>query len=125
MRNVPLSSRPGVADDTPCRLRPSEQSTNVSGTAWKKTPYTTVNFIWLVYPAVVFFIVTVFLFATTLRSRNVPLWKSSALALLCSTDADKEERSASEKQRMAKKMNSRVEHVGERHRLIHTTSQNS
>lgn len=63
--------------------------------------------------------VTVFLLATILGSRNSPLWKSSALALLYSRDTDKEVRSVSDRENMAKKTYSHLERAGERHRLIH------
>ena len=97
----------------------SDQGTNVSGTAWSKAPYITVNFIWLTYPAIVFLMVTMFLFATTMQSRNTPLWKSSALALLYSRDADEGVRSASERENISKRTSSRLERTGTRHRLIH------
>lgn len=99
-------------------MRTSEQSTNVSGTAWQKTPYIIVDVVWLAYPAIVFLMVTTFLFATILQSRNTPLWKSSALALLHSQDGDEKGRSTNDRKDIAKRIHSRLEIEGKRHRLI-------
>ncbi|CAO2648636.1 Nn.00g079030.m01.CDS01 [Neocucurbitaria sp. VM-36] len=100
-------------------FRTSKSSTNVSGTAWRQTPYITVDFIWLLRPAILFLMITVFLFATMWRSRNTPLWKSSALALKYSRDADNQAQLAYHKQKTASKFNTtRLEGTGGGYQLV-------
>jgi hypothetical protein len=56
----------------------------VRGSAWTSEQYIAVDFKWLTPPLAIYLAITMFLFATIVKSReaNVPLWKSSPLVLL-------------------------------------------
>jgi hypothetical protein len=60
----------------------------VRGSAWSSEQFIAVEFKWLTPPLVIYFAITLFLFATIFKSRkgDVPLWKSSPLVLLHSME---------------------------------------
>jgi hypothetical protein len=55
----------------------------VNGTAWIVQPYIHVNWLWMIYPCAVWFLTVVFVLLAILATRaDVPLWKSSQIALV-------------------------------------------
>lgn len=74
---------------TTTRLRREENLGDwqvVEGVNWALYPRIEVDFAWLIGPIVVWVLTTVFLFTTIVltASREAPIWKSSAVALLYS-----------------------------------------
>ncbi|KAF2818990.1 hypothetical protein CC86DRAFT_375415 [Ophiobolus disseminans] len=67
-------------------FRSMEGRTVVNGTAWSTVPTIEVTFVWLLMPIILYFMITFFFFTTIARSKGAPPWKSSALALMKSTD---------------------------------------
>lgn len=55
-----------------------------TGVAWASETFIRVEFLWLIGPIALWLLATIFLFTTMLitKKRNIPLWKSSVLALL-------------------------------------------
>ena len=47
-----------------------------------------VNFRWLILPAALYLIITIFFIVTVFMTRNVPMWKSSPLPLLYSMNSE-------------------------------------
>lgn len=52
------------------------------------------NFYRLIFPSVLYILITIFFVATVIQTRNLPPWKSSALALLWCTETGDNQLSA-------------------------------
>jgi hypothetical protein len=61
-------------------------SVKLYGTAWDTEQRIQVNYWWLTGPLALHVMITIFLFATIIKTRNTPIWKSSALSLLDAKD---------------------------------------
>jgi hypothetical protein len=74
-----------------CSFRTANTSTTFAGTAFKSEQTIQVNFYWLIFPSVLYLMITVFFAVTIARTKNLPPWKSSAVALLwCKEVGDNE-----------------------------------
>ena len=62
--------------------------TPINGTGYGDIPYTEVDFVWLIYPIVIYLGLTIFLFATIFRTIDTPPWKASPTAFLRCMDPD-------------------------------------
>ena len=100
-----------------CRFRGTDQAITVQGEAWSEKPFIRVNAVWLIYPAILYIMLTSFLFATLFHTRDTPLWKSSALALLHSCDNDEEQHTIEEVVSKAAKKRVRLQDTGTRKKL--------
>lgn len=63
-------------------FRTANTSISMAGTAYTFEPTIKVNSYWLLFPTSLYFMITVFFMATIVQTRDLPSWKSSALALL-------------------------------------------
>jgi hypothetical protein len=63
-------------------FRTTNGSTTVTGIAHNTEQTIQVNFFWLIFPIVLFLMISWFFFLTIFQTRDLPPWKSSALALL-------------------------------------------
>ncbi|XPS90735.1 hypothetical protein M3J09_000168 [Ascochyta lentis] len=63
-------------------FRTANSSTAVTGTAYTTEPTIEVNYMWLIFPNVLYLVISGFFLATLIQTRDLPSWKSSALALL-------------------------------------------
>jgi hypothetical protein len=63
-------------------FRTTNGSTTVTGIAYNTEQTIQVNFFWLIFPIVLFLMISSFFFLTIFKTRDLPPWKSSALALL-------------------------------------------
>ena len=73
------------------RLNPEVgDNMTATGVAWASETIIQVEFLWLIGPVALWLLATIFLFTTMLMSkkRNIPLWKSSVLALLRSQNEE-------------------------------------
>jgi hypothetical protein len=74
-----------------CSFRTANTSTTFAGTAFKSEQTIQVNFYWLIFPSVLYLMITVFFAVTVSQTKGLPPWKSSALALLwCKEAGDNE-----------------------------------
>ena len=75
----------------PCSFRTANTSTTFAGTAFTSEQTIQVNFYWLIFPSVLYLMITVSFAVTVARTKNMPPWKSSAVALLwCKEAGDNE-----------------------------------
>ncbi|KAH3917227.1 hypothetical protein HBI56_120650 [Parastagonospora nodorum] len=60
----------------------------VRGSEWNSEQYIAVDFNWIIPPGAIYLAITMFLFATIFKSKNmeVPLWKTSPMVLLHTTE---------------------------------------
>jgi hypothetical protein len=76
---------------TEYRMRTSEYSTEIGGSAWEHISFIRVDFIWLVLPAFVYVSITFVLFSTVYQSAmtDVPTWKHTSLGLIRALQGEK------------------------------------
>ncbi|KAH6621936.1 hypothetical protein C7974DRAFT_213696 [Boeremia exigua] len=63
-------------------FRTAHSSITTAGIAYKKEPVIQVTFLWLIFPIVLHLLISGFFITTVSQTRDLPYWKSSALALL-------------------------------------------
>jgi hypothetical protein len=93
-------------------MRTSNSTNTIRGTVWLTEQYISVHYIWVSYPAAIYFILTLFFFATIHATRHDPLWKSSPLALLHAMNPRNGMDSTEEMEREAKSLKVRFERRG-------------
>jgi hypothetical protein len=98
-----------IAASLRIELRSTKDRTYAKGTAWSTEPSIEVTVVWLLLPVLKYLAITVFSFATVLRAKDPPPWKSSAVALLKSIDPDKEMREMEKFRNYAKSISIRLE----------------
>jgi hypothetical protein len=97
----------------------------VLGSAWASEQYIAVDFKWLLPPASICLAITVFLFATIIKSRraNVPLWKSSPLVLLHSMERNNGMQTLKQIEKGAEETRVQLQYSGENWYLQDVTRQ--
>lgn len=109
---------PPVAKLTLSRLRKGGNQTIsesfVKGSEWYAEQYIVVDFIWLAYPAAIYLAITLFFFATIIKSSkgDEPLWKSSPLVLLHIADRNNGMNTLSRAEKEGKKTQVQLQYTG-------------
>ena len=86
-----------------------------TGVAWASETFIRVDFVWLIGPVTLWLLVTIFLFTNMLitKKRNIPLWKSSVLALLRSQNEEGASTSAEDMESDAETITVQLTHSGD------------
>lgn len=63
-------------------FRTANNSNTATGTAYTTEATIEVNFMWLIFPSALYLFISGFFIATVFQTRDLPSWKSNALALL-------------------------------------------
>ncbi|KAF2027809.1 hypothetical protein EK21DRAFT_102269 [Setomelanomma holmii] len=87
----------------------------LNGTAWSSEQYIAVELNWLLYPCIISSAITVFVFATVVKSRDekMPLWKSSPLVLLHAAEQQNTTTTLKGAEKDAKKQQIQLQYNGE------------
>jgi hypothetical protein len=95
----------------------------VRGSEWKSEQYIAVDFMWIIPPGVVYLAITLFLFATIFKSRNmeVPLWKTSPLVLPHLTERNNGMQSLNQVEKESQRTRVKLQYTGENWHLQEVT----
>jgi hypothetical protein len=99
----------------------------VHGSQWNSEQYIAVDFKWLTPPGTIYLAITLFLFATIIKSRkeDVPLWKSSPLVLLHLMERNKGMHTLKQVEKGAKRTQVQLQYTGENWHLQNMTGRHT